>query len=63
MPAQQRRGLDEEERRPPGADVPGEQHQERPIRPRRHRARDAATQDEHLLAHPSILDEGLGVAP
>jgi len=57
VPAQQRRRLDEEEGLPPGADMPGEQHQERPIRGRHDRALDAATQHEQLPAEEGVLGQ------
>jgi len=63
VPPQQRLRLDEEEGLPPSANPHGEQHEERPIRPRHCRARDAAAQDQHLLAQQGVLGEELCSAP
>ncbi len=63
MPAQQRLGLHEEEGVSPSADVPGEQHQQRPIRPRQGGGRYATAQDQQLLTQQGILGEQLRPAP
>ena len=63
MPAQERLGLDEVQRLPPGADVPGKQHQECPICPRHSGPRDAALLHQQLLAQQRILDEELRPVP
>jgi len=63
VPPQQRLRPDEEEGLPPSANPHGEQHEERPIRPRHRRARDAAAQGQHPLAQQGVLGEELWSAP
>ncbi len=55
VPAQQGRGLDEEQGLAPGADPAGAEHQERPIRWPHVRTFDAPTQHEQLLAQEGVL--------
>ena len=63
VPPQQRLRPDEEQGLPPGADPAREQHQERAIRRRHHRALDAPTRHEQLLAEHGVLGEQLRPAP
>jgi len=59
MPAQQGLRLDDEQGLPPGTNPAGQQHQERAVRWRRNRARDAPAQHEQLLAQERVLGEQL----
>ena len=59
VPPQRCLGLDARQGLPPGADAPGEQHQERPIRPRHGGARDAAPLHEQVLTQEGVLGEQL----
>ena len=62
MPAQQRVGLDEVKRVPPGACAPGEGDQQEPVRSPESWALHTSPQDDELLAKEGVLGNEIATA-